>query len=90
MVVSYSQLCKIREIVNYYDLEGYMEIGAPPNEYYDIVDKIVAEIDQPSEDHIKRIILDTFGWLIDMLNSEEEFLKKLDNMSVEISNILTK
>ena len=44
MVISYSQLCKIREIVKFYDLEEYMQIGAPSVEYYDIVDNITSEI----------------------------------------------
>ena len=67
-----------------------MEIGAPSDEYYDLVDNMIGQIDQPNEEDIKMIIIDTFGRLIDMVDSKDKFLQKVNNMTVEISNLLTK
>jgi hypothetical protein len=53
--ISYSKLCKIREIINSYDPEDYY--CAPPDEYYDLVDKIVAEIESGKSKVLKKLFL---------------------------------
>ena len=60
MDISYSKLCKIREIINSYDPEDYF--CAPPDEYYDLVDKIVAEIESAEVESVKKVIFDVWGY----------------------------
>lgn len=62
---------------------------APPDEYYDLVDKIVEKIELSDVENVKKVILDTFGYLVDKVESKEQFIKKLDNIAIEISDCLT-
>ena len=87
MIISYSKLCKIREIINNYDPEEFY--CAPPDEYYDLVDKIVEKIDSADVENVKKVILDTFGYIVDMVESKEQFISKLANIAIEISDCLT-
>lgn len=84
--INYSKLCKIREIINNYNPEDYF--CAPPDEYYDLVDKIVAEIESAEVESVKKIIFDTWGYLIDVVDSKEEFIHKLENIAIKISDCL--
>lgn len=86
LIVSYSQLCRIREIINNYDPEDYH--CAPPDEYYDLVDKIVAEIESAEVESVKKVIFDVWGYLTDVVESKERFVKKLENIAIEISDCL--
>lgn len=86
MVISYSKLCKIREVINNYDPEEYC--CAPPDEYYDLVDRIVEKIESDDVGNVKKVILDTFGNMIDLAESKEQFISKLNNIAIEISNCL--
>ena len=87
MIISYSKLCKIREIINNYDPEEFY--CAPPDEYYDLVDKIVEKIDSADVENVKKVILDTFGYIVDTVESKEQFISKLANIAIEISDCLT-
>lgn len=86
MDISYSKLCKIREIINSYDPEDYF--CAQPDEYYDLVDKIVAEIESAEVESVKKVIFDVWGYLTDAVDSKEQFIQKLENISIEISDCL--
>ena len=86
--ISYSKLCKIREIINNYDPEEYY--CAPPDEYYDLVDKIVEKIELSDVENVKKVIYDIFGYLVDKVESKEQFISKLDNIVIEISHCLNK
>ena len=86
MVIGYSKLCKIREIINNYDPEEYY--CAPPDEYYDLVDKIVEKIESADVESVKKVILDAFGYLVDTAESKEQFILKLNSIANEISDCL--
>ena len=86
MDISYSKLCKIREIINNYDPEEYY--CAPPDEYYDLVDKIVAKIESDKVESVKKVIFDTWGYLIDVVDSKEQLTQKNENIAIEISDCL--
>ena len=86
MDISYSKLCKIREIINNYDPEEYY--CAPPDEYYDLVDKIVSKIESDKVESVKKVIFDTWGYLIDVVDSKEQLIQKFENIAIEISDCL--
>ena len=86
MDISYPRLCKIREIINKYDPEEYD--CAPPDEYYDLVDKIVEKIETADVENVKKVILDTFRYMVDTVESNEQFISKLYNIAIEISDCL--
>ena len=75
MVISYSKLCKIREIINNYDPEELY--CAPPDEYYDLVDKIVEKIDSVDVENVEKVLLGTFGYIVDTVESKEQFIYKI-------------
>ena len=85
MDISYSKLCRIRDIINDYDPEDYC---APLDEYYESVDKIVAEIESAEIESVKKVIFDIWGYLTDIVDSKERFIQKLENISIEISACL--
>ena len=84
--ISYSRLCRIREIINKHDPEEYYY--APPDEYYDLVDKIVAKIESAEVENVRKVIFEVFGYLADRVESREQFIQKLDNIANEISDCL--
>lgn len=60
MIVSYSQLCKIRELINKVDLEDLIGIGAPPDEYESEIQMILKRITEPEPKEIEKIIREVF------------------------------
>lgn len=60
MVIRYSQLCAVREIINKYDIDGLLAFGAPSDEYYDLVDTIIETIKICDESHIRDILINMF------------------------------
>lgn len=72
MIIRYSQLCSIREIINKYDIDGLLECGAPSDEYYDLVDNIIDEIKICDEEHINDVLINMFS---QGTESSEEYIK---------------
>lgn len=84
MIIRYSQLCSIREIINKYDIDDILECGAPSDEYYDLVDNIIDEINICDEEHINNVLINMFS---QGTESSEEYIKILQ-MAKDIYEII--